>query len=254
MIGKELEFDTSLSTLERLYIKIFGIPINGLRIRARRVLPLITSQYRTILDSGCGQGVFTFEIARKLPGSTVTGMDIKEDTLNRNRYLAEKTGLKNCHFVFQDITGASITERYDLMLSIDVLEHIEDDVSLLRFYYSALIHGGELILHVPAYYRRWFFFRWKVNFEVEGHLRPGYTMENIVQKTTDAGFTIIDSHYTYGLLETFTNNISYLITGASMKHKRLYALIFPFLLFVSYFGRNSKPSRGAGILIRARKQ
>ncbi|MBT4484783.1 MAG: class I SAM-dependent methyltransferase [Candidatus Latescibacteria bacterium] len=253
MIGKELVHDESLSKLERLYIKVFGVPINGLRIRARRVLPHVTAGYKSILDSGCGQGIFTFEIARRFPGSSLTGIDINEELLKRNRRIAEIAGLKNCRFEFRDITEISTKEQYDLILSVDVLEHIEDDQNTLRCYYSALTSGGDLLLHVPAYMRRWFFFRWKVNFDVDGHFRAGYTMDDIVNKVKNAGFSIVEKYYTYGWLETVTNNISYLITGARMKNKYVYALVFPFLLGISYFGKNVKPAQGAGILIKARK-
>ena len=51
MIGRELIHDPSLSRLEKAYVRVFGIPINGLRIRARRILPLVHSGYRAILDS-----------------------------------------------------------------------------------------------------------------------------------------------------------------------------------------------------------
>ena len=56
----------------------------------------------------------------------------------------------------------------------------------------------------------------------------------------------------WGLM-IWTLNISYWITRARMKNKALYAVVFPFLLFVSYFGRNSRPTQGAGVLVRARK-
>ena len=35
--GAELSLDPSISSLERLYIRCLGVPINGLRIRLRRV-------------------------------------------------------------------------------------------------------------------------------------------------------------------------------------------------------------------------
>lgn len=254
MLGKELSFDKSLSKSERLYIKIFGIPINGLRNRARRVLPFISDRYGNILDSGCGQGVFAFEIARRLPESTVTGVDSDKALVERNRRITEITGLKNCYFECRDIAETALNKQYDLILSIDTLEHVKDDEEVLKYYYTALKPGGDMLLHVPAYYRRWFFFKWKVNFEVEGHVRPGYTIEDIAKKTENAGFTIIERFYTYGWLETITNNISYLITGAGMKHKFLYAFVFPVLLFISWLGRNSKPSQGGGILIKAGKR
>ena len=94
MLGKEIVFDKSLLRLERLYVRIFGIPINGLRNRARRVLPLISNRYKRILDSGCGQSVFTFEIARRLPETIVTGLDINKTLIERNRHIHEIIGLK----------------------------------------------------------------------------------------------------------------------------------------------------------------
>ena len=64
----------------------------------------------------------------------------------------------------------------------------------------------------------------------------------------DAGFEIREIRYTYGWLETVTNNISYWITRAEMKNKMLYALVFPLLNLLSYLGRNSRPTKGAGVL------
>lgn len=253
MIGKELIFDDSLSKLERFYIKVFGIPINGLRIRARRLLPQVTADYKHILDSGCGQGAITFEIARRLPGSVVTGTDTDKELIERNRRISEYSGLHNCHFEKQDITDIPAEEQYDLIISADVLEHIEDDDNALSRYYSALAPGGALLLHVPGYMRRWILFGWKVNFEIEGHFRPGYLLEDIVKKVENSGFIVTDSHYTYGWLETITNNISWIVTGSRMKRKYFYALIFPLLLMVSYPGRNTKPKLGAGVFIKARK-
>jgi len=253
MIGRIIRFDKTLSKTEKFYIGIFGMPINGLRIRARRILPLITSGYKNIMDAGCGQGVFTFELAKKFPDIKITGIDIDKNALEINKDIAQINELTNCNFEYQDITKMEVKDRFDLIITVDNLEHIEDDVDALKRFYRALVPGGEIIIHVPGYYRRWLFFGWSVNFDVEGHYRPGYTIEEIEKKVKDADFQIITSYYTYGWLETITNNISYWITGARMKNKYLYSFIFPFLLFVSYFGKNSKPKKGAGVLIKAKK-
>jgi SAM-dependent methyltransferase len=253
MIGKIAKFDNTLSRAEKLYISIFGIPINGLRIRARRVLPLITDKYKSVMDAGCGPGIFTFEIARKLPKSLVTGIDIDKEQLKINEQISQNIGIKNCIFEYQDICKMEITNRFDLVLAVDNLEHIENDIDALKRFYNALMPDGEIIIHVPGYYRRWLFFEWNINFKVEGHFRPGYTKEEIIEKVEKAGFSINDAYYTYGWLETITNNISYWITGARMKNKMLYAFVFPFLLFISYFGKNSKPKKGAGVLVIAKK-
>ena len=80
-LGSELAHTDSYSAFEKIYIRIFGIPINGLRIRARRVLPKISSKFKNIMDAGCGLGIFTIDIAKRFPGSNVTGFDIDEQAL-----------------------------------------------------------------------------------------------------------------------------------------------------------------------------
>ena len=254
MIGSELAFDDSLSPFERWYIRVFGAPILGLRIRARRILPLIEPRYRNILDSGCGQGVLAFEIARRLPQSMVTGADINKTLMERNRSIAARAGLENCRFESAESAENDPQPCHDLILSVDVLEHVENDERVLFWYQASLVRGGDFILHVPAYHRLGVFGGRRVNIPVEGHVRPGYLMEEIVRKIRSAGFTIVRSSYTYGWLETASNTISYLITGARMKNRLVYAAFFPFLLGLSFFGRNSRPARGSGILIVARKE
>jgi Trans-aconitate methyltransferase len=253
-LGKDLLLSDKYSAVEKFYIRIFGVPINGLRIRARRILPLVTAKYKNIMDAGCGPAVFTLEIARKLPNSLTTGIDIDDELIKANSDIANKAALKNCFFEKIDIREMNIIEKFDLIISIDNLEHIEDDDNALQKFYNALVKNGEIIIHVPGYERRWFFWSWKVNFHVEGHYRSGYTKKQIVEKVEKAGFKVSDAYYTYGWLETITNNISYLITKAEMKNRLLYAFIFPILNFISWFGRNSFPEKGAGVLVIADKR
>lgn len=253
MIGRQLAYASNYSSFEKAYIWLLGMPISGLRIRARRILPLISGRYKKILDVGCGEGVFTFEMAKAAAGSEVTGIDIDTEVVERNRALQERLKVGNCKFEYGDILNFTEKNKYDLVVTVDNLEHIEDDVGALRNMYEAAAPGGTIIVHVPAFERRWIFFKWKDNFEVPTHVRQGYKLEEIREKVARVGFKIETAYYTYGWLETVTNNISYLITSARMKNKRLYALVFPFLSVISWFGRNSRPKKGAGCLVVARK-
>jgi hypothetical protein len=74
-----------------------------------------------------------------------------------------------------------------------------------------------------------------------------------VARLREAGFEVTSHQYTYGAIETFTNNLSYLITGADQRRKLQYAAVFPVLLAVSYLGKFSQPSWGAGVLAVARR-
>ncbi len=253
MIGSELVHAPGAGLFEKVYIKLFGVPINGLRIRLRRILPHISGKFEKILDAGCGRAVFSFELAKKFPDAQVVGVDMDEKQLEINRYIADKARLANLQFSKMDVSRLSYKEEFDLILSVDNLEHIEDDDRALAGLHTALKKEGKLILHVPADERRWFFFSFRTNFDVPGHFRPGYAIEDIEFKVQSAGFSVVHSQYTYGLLENFSNNISYWITKAEAKNKLIYAFVFPFLDLMAFMGRHGTPRKGAGVLLLATK-
>ena len=251
--GRELSLDASRSRFERMYANVLGAPANGLRIRLRRVLPATRGSYGAILDAGCGSGVFSFELAKLHPEAQVIGVDSDPVLVARATDIARKAQLANCSFQEGDVTKLDFEDAFDLVVSVDNLEHVEDDLEAMRTLLHALRPGGRLVVHVPGYERRWILFGRRVNFDVPGHVRPGYKADQLVGKLQDAGFQVITHHYTYGLLETFTNNISYLITGADQRRKMQYAAVFPLLLAVSYLGKSARPRWGAGVLALAKR-
>lgn len=256
LIGQELAFHPHYSELEKLYIRLFGVPIVGLRIRARNVFSLIPKnrQYDEILDAGSGTGVFAFHLARCFPRASVLGIDILKEMVESAEHIRKKTGIMNVRFQVADIIDLESKERFDLILCVDILEHIEDDLAVLQGLCRILNPGGVLLLHVPALYRRYPVWRKSLNFDVESHVRIGYEYEEILTKVGESGLSILESGYTYGFWETLANNVSYRITRARMQNKHLYAFAFPFLHLMSWFGAKSRPEKlGAGIYIIASK-
>jgi SAM-dependent methyltransferase len=251
--GRELSLDPGRSKFERMYANLLGAPANGLRIRLRRVLPATDGSYRTILDAGCGSGVFSYELAKRHPEAQVTGVELEPDLVARANEIAKRAHLTNLHFEQGDVTKLDFEDEFDLVVSVDNFEHVEDDIAAMRTLLHALRPGGRLVAHVPGYERRWLLLRRRVNFDVPGHVRPGYHADQLVSKLREAGFEVTSHQYTYGAIETFTNNISYLITGADQKRKLQYAAVFPLLLAISYLGKNARPRWGAGVLAIARR-
>ena len=251
--GRELSLDPERSRFERLYAQVLGAPANGLRIRLRRVLPATDGTYGEILDAGCGTGVFSFELSKRHPEARVVGVDSDPSLIARAGEIAKRAGLAGCSFLEGDVTNLGFESEFDLVVSVDNLEHVEDDTGAMRTLLHALRPGGRLVVHVPGYERRWILFGRRVNFDVPGHVRPGYKAEDLVGKLQQAGFVVLAHQYTYGALETLTNNISYLITGADQRRKLPYATVFPLLLALSYFGKFGKPKWGAGVLAVAER-
>lgn len=193
------------------------------------------------------------ELAKLHPEAQVVGIDMDETLVSRANAIAKRAGLTNCRFEVGDVTKLEFDGTFDLVVSVDNLEHVEDDVTAMRGLLRALKPGGKAVVHVPGYERRWLLFGRRVNFDVPGHVRPGYRTDELVTRLSGAGFDVASYQSTYGMVETFTNNISYLITGADQKRKGLYALVFPVLLAVSWFGRSSRPQWGAGVMAVAQR-
>lgn len=76
-----------------------------------------------------------------------------------------------------------------LILALDVLEHVDNDMSAIRELRRALRKEGRLILIVPA-----FNFLWGTQDVVTGHKRR-YTRSGITGKLRGAGFEILRSSY-----------------------------------------------------------
>lgn len=253
MLGSELALSADSSSFERLYIRLFGVPISGLRIRLRRVLPRVPPDVKEILDAGCGRGVFSIELAKRHRQARVTGIDLDPVQIEKNTVIAREAGLDNLEFRCENVAELPFENAFDCILSVDNLEHIDDDRKALDSLVRALRPGGRLVVHVPGYERRWFLFRFRTNFDVPGHYRPGYYIDEIRDKIRQAGMVVDEAYYTFGWLETVTNNISYAITRAEARNKVLYALVFPVINCLAWLGRNSRPDKGAGVLLLAHK-
>src|SRR5689334_15108010 len=130
--GRELSLDASRSKFERAYAWFLGAPANGLRIRLRRVLPATDGSYARILDAGCGQGVFSMELAKRHPEAQVVGVELEPVLVERANAMARRAGLRNCHFEQGDVTKLDFDDQFDLVVSVDNFEHVEDDVTAMR--------------------------------------------------------------------------------------------------------------------------
>jgi SAM-dependent methyltransferase len=251
--GSELYWDPLLGAAERWYCRLLGVPIIGLRIRLRRLRRLLPASATAVLDAGCGRGVITRFLAKRYRSAQVDGIDENESGQRINQMLADSLALDNCHFTVADVQAYRKPGYYDLIVSVDNLEHVENDLAVLVNFHASLREGGMLVVHAPHYYRRWPAFRWTVNFDVPGHARPGYHLPEMTERVHRAGFKVIQSGFSYGWLENLINNISYAITGAREKRRLFYAALFPLLNILAWFGQWGRPKNGAGVWLVARK-
>jgi SAM-dependent methyltransferase len=109
---------------------------------------------RRILDAGCGTGDHTLYLARKYPQAEVLGVDINADRIRENQENARRLGIANVRFEAANLCEADFASRFDLVVSIDVLEHIVNQTGALANLSRALKPGGMAFFHIPGI--RWY--------------------------------------------------------------------------------------------------
>jgi SAM-dependent methyltransferase len=255
-LGSEIALTPGLSAGERLYIRLLGAPILGLRIRARAILPLLqeVGRPRRIADAGSGRGVITLACARAFPDAEVIGIDLNAEQCRVNEGIARQLGITNARFACHDVLRLGELGRFDVVLSSDNLEHLDDDLGCARILCEALNPGGHLIVHVPHLTRNLFGWHRTNWMDIEGHVRPGYTREGLTDLLQRAGFEVVRCFYNYNSVETLANDLSYLITGGRERNKGLYAIAFPALMAIAGIGALYDPRNdGTGLVALARR-
>ncbi len=87
-------------------------------------------QNLSILDIGCGGGLLCEPLARL--GAKVTGVDASEKNINIASIHAEKQGLEINYIATSVEELAKKKKRYDLILNMEVIEHVADVDSFLE--------------------------------------------------------------------------------------------------------------------------
>ena len=71
------------------------------------------------LDVGCGTGYFTYHAAKK--GANILGIDYAEEGIN----IAKKK-YKHKNLKFEKLDVKNVKEKFDIIVSIGVMEHMDD--------------------------------------------------------------------------------------------------------------------------------
>ena len=94
----------------------------------------------SLLDVGCGPGTITADLARRIPGGSVVGVDVPADlmaTAQRER------GGGNLRFEVGDVYSLRFeSNSFDVVYAHQVLQHLGDPVAALREMLRVLKPGG----------------------------------------------------------------------------------------------------------------
>lgn len=159
-----------------------------------QVKKLLPSAQAVIMEIGCSSGFLIKDLVREFPKSVIVGADVVKEPLYR---MAE--ALPGVPLIRFDLLQCPLPDKsIDVLVMLNVLEHIEDDVEALQKAFNLLKPGGSLIIEVPAGPYLY------DSYDAELHHFRRYSAKELQRKMTSVGFNVRrKSHLGFVLFPAF---------------------------------------------------
>jgi SAM-dependent methyltransferase len=232
----------------------------------RRELKDIRQQFGdldiNIYDAGSGFGQYTYFISKKLVPCNIFSVDVKEDWINDCRKFFSQKEITNVSFAVEDLTSISHQNKFDLIVCVDVMEHIREDVTVFQNFYNSLKKGGYLLINSPSIYGGSDVHQDEEESFIGEHARDGYSKGDLESKLHALGFSTHKCKYTYGFWgdKAWRLGIKYPMILLNISKLFLlilplyYLLTFPFTLIMMELDFTTKSKTGSGINYIAQKE
>ena len=147
----------------------------------------------TICEIGCGAGDILLRLSESFPNSTLHGYEVSKDAFD----ICEPKQTEQVKFYLEDVVATEAT--YELLLCIDVFEHIADYIGFLN---NIKQKASNHIFHIPLDISVKSIF---CNSMMKGRVSAGhlhyFTPETAIATLQDAGYRIRDYVYTAPFLK-----------------------------------------------------
>lgn len=166
--------------------------------KAAHILRLLAANElvpESVAEVGCGGGLILAELSRALPEAVLRGYEVSPQAYAR--CIARES--ERLTFALQDIADSE--ESYDLVLAIDVVEHVDDYIGFLRVLRH---HARHLVIHLPLDLSVQTVLRASPILharEKVGHLHY-FSKETALKTLEYSGYRIIDWTYTHGAIDS----------------------------------------------------
>jgi 2-polyprenyl-3-methyl-5-hydroxy-6-metoxy-1,4-benzoquinol methylase len=109
--------------------------------RLTQIRQYVTLENRSILDIGCGLGMYVDKFRRF--SDDVHGVDVDPEKIAQaSQWLPNLQVAPAEHLPYED-------NRFDVILLNEVIEHVDDDLLTIREAYRCLKSGGHIIIYAP---------------------------------------------------------------------------------------------------------
>jgi len=250
--------------LRKLFYWILGVMFLRTWYVKRAIKQLLSGKKSSfeLFDAGSGFGQYSYFLANTFPKVNIHAIDVKQDYIEDCKQFFASININNVHFGVEDLTVPTHTNRFDFILSVDVMEHIEDDVQVFKNFYAAMHSGGKLLIHTPSNLGGSDVHQEGDKSFVEEHARDGYAVEDIRTKLENAGFNVLYTKYSYGRFGTIAWRLGIKYPLLMLNASKAFFILLPFyylltlwftllLMFIDFHTNNAA---GTGLLVAAEKK
>lgn len=172
------------------------------------------------LDAGCGSGAFSIYAAER--GNVVLGLSFDETANVRAARRAAMLGVRRVGFRTADLRQldalAAELGCFDQIICLETIEHLLDDAGLVANLSGLLRPGGRLYLSTPFAGHKPLVGETLSQTEDGGHVRWGYTVEQLTALFGAAGLQVVSQDYMSGIVSQWITNLTRRLTGPLGPH------------------------------------
>ena len=168
---------------------------------------------RNFLEIGCGTGFVLAGIRQSLPRLKLSGSEMFLEGID-----FANTRVRDIDIFQMDARKIPFRAEFDVIGAFDVLEHIDQDQTVLEQMHSAVKPGGGIIITVPQH--RWL---WSIVDEYSFHRRR-YRRMDLLKKVKAAGFQVVR-------VTSFVSFLLPLLFMSRSRHKRQIGDFDPYAVY-----------------------
>lgn len=248
--------------------KIFYSLLDVLLLRAWHIKRVIKKWKKDVnhpvhvLDAGAGFGQYTYFMSTFKEKWSIKAVDVKQEQIDDcNHFFNKIKKADRVQFEYADLTKYTSPETYNLILSVDVMEHILEDTTVFKNFFLSMKKNGILIISTPSDQGGSDVHDHDDESFVEEHVRDGYNIDEIRKKLEDAGFSNIIAKYSYGNPGKISWKLSMKYPILMVNFSKIffvvlpfyYIITFPISLVLNWFDVINNHKTGTGLIVTARK-
>ena len=249
--------------LRKLFYKLLGMMfLREWHVKRELRSLLAGNAPKRVYDAGCGFGQYSYYCASRFPGSTIYAVDVKDEQIEDCSKFFRKAGITNAFFAVEDLTQIQHENQFDLAISVDVMEHIPDDVGVFRNLYRGLRSGGKILVNTPSDLGGSDAHGPEDESFIEEHARNGYGVEEITTKLQSVGFSVDKIRFAYGPWGSIAWRLGIKYPMLLLNVSKIFFILLPFyylitlpftllLMYLDYVGENKT---GTGLVVVASKK